>query len=88
MDKRPLFLETAYVMEDLLYSVEHGLRGLPPANYFMERKQPIVNRVVGDRLRREVEERERERAEREKLVVRKRMLREQLERMKGDRERQ
>eukprot|EP00347_Sterkiella_histriomuscorum_P016192 403354133 len=84
---RQTVLETAYVLEEMLYSVENGLNKLPPPGYQMLQKQKIVNRVLEEKLKKQENDDKQKLLDKQKLEMRKKMLKDQLDKMrveKGD----
>jgi len=81
---RSHMLETAYVLEEMLISVEQGLSSLPDREHLV--KQKILNNVQKDRLQKEKEELRKREEQNQRLIQRKQLLRDQLDRAKKDRE--
>ena len=75
---RATLLETAYVLEEMLISVEQGLSSLPEREHLV--KQKIINKVLQDRLARDKEELRKREEQQARINRRKEMLKQEIER--------
>ncbi|CDW79816.1 UNKNOWN [Stylonychia lemnae] len=83
---RQVVLETAYVMEEILYSVENGLDELPPPNFQQQQKRQILNRVMEDKIKKQENDEKQKQLDRQKLELRKKMLKDQLDVMRVEKD--
>lgn len=82
---RQRILEAAYVLEEILQAVENGHKKLP--EQVMQMGLPkIMNRVLEGKIAKEEEERAKKMSDKQRLDFRKQLLRNQLEKMKVDKD--
>lgn len=81
-EQRRNYLETAYVLEEMLYSVENGLWKLPPPGFQLVQKQKVINRVFEQKQRKEEDEETQKLNDKKRLEQRKKILKDQLDKMK------
>ena len=85
-DKRPIALEAAYTIEELLQAVEQNQTNLPrlanPKAFHAKVVKPPPNKLVEDRIKKQEEDVKMKADERKKLEIRKKLLKEQLDELK------